>query len=188
MHNSEPVYSFRNSSSPSFPDLSRINEVLGRYMRLEITSSEDSPDAALLELRHHLLEKLATNPECLFEVEQLLNEVNELLADAVYTRDDRDAILRACLDHWRANLLPHYVELCTETVRLKLTNVLPIDALVDIRFALERGLKNATPWEDLLLEEIGPAITRSNRSPEEMRKSVRLIEDEYTRALRIATL
>lgn len=71
---------------------------------------------------------------------------------------------------------------------LKLNNMLPIDALVDIRFALERVIKNAIPWEDLLLEEVGPAITKSDRSAEHMRHSLRLIQDEYARALKISTL
>jgi hypothetical protein len=66
--------------------------------------------------------------------------------------------------------------------------MLPIDALVDIRFALERVIKNAIPWEDLLLEEVGPAITKSDRSAEHMRHSLRLIQDEYARALKISTL
>lgn len=157
-------------------------------MRLEIASTKDSPDDTLLELRHHLLEKLAAHPECLSEVEQLLSEVDELVADSIYTREDRNTILQECLNHWREKLLPHYTELCVETVRLKLKNMLPMDALVDIRFALERGIKNVIPWEDLLLEEVGPAITRSNGSTEEMRHSVRLIEDEYARALRISAL
>jgi hypothetical protein len=157
-------------------------------MRLEIASFPDSPDATLVELRHHLLEKLAANPECLSEVEHLVREVDELVAEAIYTREDRDTILRECLDHWRGNLLPRYTDLCVDTVRLKLSNMMPIDALVDIRFALERGIKHAIPWEDLLLEEVGPAITRSNRSIEEMRHSIRLVEDEYARALRITML
>ena len=188
MHNSEPVYSFRDSLSRSMPDLSGINEVLHRYMRLETSSTKDSPDDTLLELRHHLLEKLAANPECVSEVEQLLSEVDDLVADSIYTREDRDTILQECLNHWRERLLPHYTELCVETVRLKLKNMLPIDALVDIRFALERGIKNAIPWEDLLLEEVGPAITKSDRSAEQMRHSLRLIQDEYARALKISTL
>jgi hypothetical protein len=71
---------------------------------------------------------------------------------------------------------------------LKLRDILPIDTQVDIRFALERGIKNAIPWEDLLLEEVGPAITKSDRSAEQMRHSLRLIQDEYASALKITTL
>ena len=188
MANSEPVYSFRDASTPAPPDLTGINEVLGRYMRLELRETESSPDTDLLALRHHLLERLLTHPECVSDVEKLLGEVNDLVAECIYASDDRDTIARECLKYWRDNLLPHYTELCVDTVRLKLQAFLSMDTQVDLRFALERGIRNQVSWEDLLLQEVGPAITRSNLSPEVMRHALGIIHTEYEGALRVARL
>lgn len=188
MSNSEPVYSFASSSSPKQPDMSGINEILSRHMRLALSYQESSSDIRLLELRHILLEKLTKTPECHSEVFELLEEVNDLLADCIYANEDRDAIINACLTHWKTTLLPHHTELCVESVRLKLGNHLAVGALIDIRFALESGIKHQIPWDDLLLETIGPVITRSDLSPERMRHAIQLIQMEYQSALQIATL
>lgn len=97
MRHSEPVYSFNDSSSHGPPDLSRINEVLGRYMRLDASPSDISPDTKLLHLRHHLIEKMNRSPECLSDVGTLLGEINELIAECIYAEDDRETIATECV-------------------------------------------------------------------------------------------
>lgn len=188
MSNSEPVYSFGRSPTPASPDLSAINEVLGRYMCLESVHTHDASDMRLLELRHHLLEKMRKTPESFTDIEALLGEVNDLIAESIYTREDRETIERECLEHWKKTLVPSYTELCVETVRLKLRDTLSVGTLVDLRFALEQGIKNKTLWEDFLVDMVGPAITTSDISPDQMRCALRLIREEYESVLRIATL
>jgi hypothetical protein len=157
-------------------------------MRLELTYSEISADERLLELRHHLIEKMGSAPECLLDVDKLLGEVNDLLANCIYATEDREAIVKECLQHWKQSLVPHFTELCVETVRLKLRDSLSLDSLIDIRFALESGIKHRIPWDDLLAEEIGPAITKSDLSPYQMRHALWTLRVEYESALRIAML
>jgi hypothetical protein len=127
-------------------------------------------------------------PECLSEVGTLLDEVNELVAECIYAEGDRETIATECLRHWRETLLPHYTDLCVETVRLKLRDSLSVTSRIDVKFALERGIKNRIPWEDLLLEEIGPAVTQSDLSAHQMRYALGIIGAEYESALTIAEL
>jgi len=188
MSNSEPVYSFNSSSGSPSPDLSRINEVIGRYLRLPSIATDCSKESRLLGLRHELLGKMVSTPECISDVEQLLGEVNDLIAESIYAACDKDIIAQECVTHWKKTLLPRYSDLCVETIRIKLNDTLPLEASIDIRFAVARGLKNQVPWEDLLVGEVGPVITRTRLCPQEMRRSVQLIQSEYQSALRIAEL
>ena len=188
MSNSEPVYSFDPSSGSPSPDLSRINEVIGRYLRAPSIFTEDSKDSRLLGLRHELLGKMVSTAECISDVEQLLGEVNDIIAESIYAACDRDIITQECVTHWKKTLLPLYSDQCVETIRIKLQGALPLEASIDIRFAVARGLKNQIPWEDLLLAEVGPVITRTPLFIHEMRRSVQLIQSEYESALRIAKL
>jgi hypothetical protein len=157
-------------------------------MRLDLSVGESCSDTELLELRHQLLEQMGKTPECLSDVRKLRDEVYDLVAERIYGTDDKRAIAHECVNHWKKTLVPDYTEFVVESVRLKLRDLLSIDTLVDLRFALERGIRHQTPWEDLLLAKVGPAVTQSAIAPEQMRRAVALIRSEYEVALQIATL
>lgn len=69
---------------------------------------------------------------------------------------------------------------------MKLRELLSVASHIDVKFALERGLKKLIPWEDLLLEEIGPVMTQSDLSAQQVRYALRIIGAEYETALTIA--
>jgi hypothetical protein len=188
MTNSDPVYSFRDTPRPPSPDLSGINEILGRYTHLNLATGDDSSDVQLLTLRREILGVMGKTPECSSDVRDLLSEVNELLADQIYAADDREAISQACLDHWKATLVPHFTQLCVDTVKAKLRGELGVGELIDIGFALEQGVSNRKAWEDLLLDDVGPVVTTSSLSADRMRCALSVIRFEYEIALRVARL
>lgn len=188
MSNSEPVYSFRDLPPSTTPDLSGINEILGHYTCFDPSAIDGSSDLAILQLRHELLALMVNTPECSSDVPKLLEDVHELLVEQIYAGDDRDAIARECLSHWKKTLVPRFTDLCVHTVKTKLTGVLPVGSLVDIGFSLEQGISNGKPWEELLVDDVGPAVTNSDITTDRMRRALSLIKSEYESAFRIATL
>ncbi len=188
MTNSDPVYSFRDIPRPPSPDLAGINEILSRYTLLNLAAGDDSSDVQLLTLRREILGLMGKTPECSSDVRDLLSEVNELLADQIYAPDDREAISQACLTHWKATLVPHFTQLCVDTVKAKLRGELEIGELIDIGFALEQGASHGKGWEALLLDDVGPTVTTSSLSADRMRRALSVIRSEYESVLRVATL
>jgi len=186
---SDPVYSMSASTRAVEPDVSQIEAILQRYRDVAGGSESEARNLSLMNLHFQLVGEMRSVPTSADDAMRRLDVVESSMESLIYQQDDRASLRKSLVDHWKLSMGSLAIQNCVGNIKSVLqTHDIPVGDRIELGSAVEQALPRGASWQDLLIDVIGPFISKRISSPEQRSGIFRVIGLEYATAAEILSL
>jgi hypothetical protein len=185
----DPVYNMSASTRAVEPDVSEIERILQRYRDVAGGSESEATNLSLMNLHFQLVGEMRSVPTSADDATRRLDVVESSMESLIYQQDDRASLRKSLVDHWKLSMGPVAIQNCVSNVKSFLqTHDIAVGDRIELGSAIEHTLARGAFWQDVLIDVIGPRISKMISSPEQRSGIFRAIGLEYATAAEILAL
>ncbi|MEY4699975.1 MAG: hypothetical protein RL326_162 [Pseudomonadota bacterium] len=186
---SDPVYNMSTSTRAVEPDVSEIEGILQRYRDLAGGSESEARNLSLMNLHFQLVGEMRSVPTSADDATRRLDAVESSTESLIYQQNDRASLRKSLVDHWKLSMSPMAIQNCVDNIKSILqAHDISVGDRIELASAIEHALPRGISWQDILIDVIGPLVSKRIPSPEERSGIFRVIGLEYAAAAEIFSL
>jgi hypothetical protein len=142
-----------------------------------------------MNLHFQLVGEMRSVPTSADDATRRLDVVESSMESLIYQQDDRASLRKCLVDHWKLSMGPMAIQSCVGNVKSFLqAHDISVGDRIELGSAIERTLAQGAFWQDVLIDVIGPRISKMISSPEQRSGIFRVIGLEYATAAEILAL
>lgn len=186
---SDPVYKMSTFARAVEPDVSEIEGILQRYRDVAGGSESEARNLSLMNLHFQLVGEMRSIPTSAGDATRRLGVVESSMESLIYQQDDRASLRKSLVDHWKLSMRPMAIQNCIDSIKSILqAHDISVGDRIELGSAIEHALPRGASWQDLLIDVIGPFISKRIPWPEQRSGIFRAIGLEYETAAEILSL
>ena len=186
---SDPVYNMSASTRAVEPDVSEIERILQRYRDVSGGSESEARNLSLMNLHFQLVGEMRSVPTSADDATRRLDVVESSMESLIYQQGDSASLRKSLMDHWQLSMGPKAIQNCVGNIKSFLqAHDISVGDRIELGSAIEHALPRGESWQDLLIDVIGPRVSKMISSPEQRSGIFRVIGLEYATAAEILAL
>lgn len=179
----DPVYGMRGLLRAPEPNVGAIEGILQRYRDLAGAPESEAANLSLMHLHFELVAEMRNIPASADDACRRLAALESSLESVIYQPNDRAALRKSLVDHWKLSMSPIAIKNCVDSVKNILqSHGIPVGDRIELGSTIELAALQGTQWEDLLIDAVGPLVSKRITSQEERARVFRRIESAYANA------
>ncbi len=185
-HRANPVYNLRSCTRTPAVDVSSIEGILQQYRTLAPGPESEECNRRLMNLHFELVAEMRDVPKSASDAERRLENVESAIDQHIHKAEDRALLRKALVGHWKLSMGPDAISTCVSLAKASLQdNGIPVGDRVELGFAIEAALRSGALWENVLIDTVGPLVSRRIDSREQRRGIFKAIAEAYSAASEI---